>query len=460
MRLGYRTARWQDLARAVKLEKAARERERWPRERLDAYRRDRIDAIVRHAVAHSPFHRERFAGLVGERPVDLRDLPPLDKATLMEHYDDVVTDRRLRRDELLAHAEGAGGDELYLGRYRVMATSGSSGRKGLFVYDRPDWSAVMAGFLRYSRLAGTGPRIPRVKLAYVGPSGGGHMSRRMASTLDVGLHRMHVLPATAPLGELVRDLQRIQPDVLAGFPSMVALLAEEQRAGRLRIAPRSVTTSSELRTPEMTATIREAWGVEPFDLYAATETGILGAECEHHRGIHLFDDLVALEVVDDDDRPVPDGEVGKRVLLTSFDNHVQPTIRLAVADMAAVDPEPCPCGRSLPLLRAVEGRTDDVLQLPGEDGRPIAVHPLQFTAVAQAREVREFQIVQRADGVRVRVVVHPGADEAALCGRLEGELATRLRALGVAAPRVDVEACDGIARDPANMGKLKLVVAA
>ena len=242
--------------------------------------------------------------------------------------------------------------------------------------------------------------------------------------------------------------------MLTGFPSLLAVLAGEQQAGRLRIAPSSVMTSSELRTPEMTAAIRDAWGQEPWDMYALTEIGILGAECERHAGIHVFEDLVAVEVVDDHGDRVPDGEVGRQMLVTNLSNRLQPTIRLAVSDMVAIEPEPCPCGRPYARLRAIEGRTDDVLSIGG-----VMVHPLQFAPVAQAREVREFQVVQENGGLRVRVALHDDAQALVVSERLERELTEGLRRIGVTAPSVHVETCDGIERDPARMGKLQLVVA-
>src|SRR4051794_10877679 len=119
---------------------------------------------------------------------------PLTKATMMEHFDDIVTDPRLRRDELLAHVEKIDGDDLYLGRYRVMTTSGSSGRKGLFVYDRAAWAVIMAQFLRFTAMAGVRPRLPRLKIAAVISPTGSHMSRRVAHTLAVGAHRVLGLP--------------------------------------------------------------------------------------------------------------------------------------------------------------------------------------------------------------------------------------------------------------------------
>jgi phenylacetate-coenzyme A ligase PaaK-like adenylate-forming protein len=449
-----------EIVAAKRIDSELARHERWPRQQLLAYQRDRVDAIVRHAAASSAFYAERFRGLVPkEGHVDLQALPAVDKQTFVERFDDIVTDPSLRSDELLAHVEAADADVLYRDRYRVIATSGSSGRKALFVYDRPAWAMLMGGFLRFNRLAGAKPSIPRRKLAYIGASGGTHMSRRISSSLDVGMHRILNLSATMPMSRIVDELNRFQPDIMPGFPSLVAALAEEQLAGRLRISPRIVSTSSELRTAEMTATIKSAWGVDPFDLYGVTESGMLACECDRHRGMHLFEDLAVVEVVDADGRPVPDGEVGDQILVTSLDNRTQPTIRLAVSDRVAIDPDPCPCGLSLPLLRSVEGRADDIIQLPSGNGRLVAVHPMHFAPVAKAREVREFQVVQEGPALNVRVVLHPGADTRGLERRLAGELAANLRELGVAEPVIIVKPCEQLARDAATMGKLRLVVA-
>jgi hypothetical protein len=79
----------------------------------------------------------------------------------MDHYDELVTDPRLRRDELLAWIERLKRDEFYLGEYRAMTTSGSAGRKGLFVYDEVGWRAIVGMFLRQSAWMGVKPRLPR-----------------------------------------------------------------------------------------------------------------------------------------------------------------------------------------------------------------------------------------------------------------------------------------------------------
>jgi phenylacetate-CoA ligase len=454
------TRKLAEIIAAKRLDSALAAHERWTPEQVAEHQRDRVDAIVRHAAARSSFYAERYRGLVPTSGhVELQSLPALDKATLMEHFDDIVTDSRLRRDELLAHVESADQDALYLGEFRAMATSGSSGLKGLFVYDRAGWSAGMASVLRFHRWSGQKPGIPRRRAAYIGASTGTHMGRRIGASLNIGLHRIIILPATLPVPTIVDALNRFQPDYLPGFPSMIAALAEEQLAGRLRISPRIVQTGSELCTPEMAATITAAWGTPPWDLYGVTESGQVAGECEYHHGMHLFDDLAVVEVVDSNGDPVPDGVYGDQILITSLDNQVQPTIRLAISDRVAIDTEPCPCGLPLRRIRSVEGRADDIIHLPSTNGHTVALHPMQWAPVAKAREVREFQIVQDGPTVNLRVVLHPGSDAKALAQRLTTELSMRLRELGVAEPIIHLRPCDDLGRNAATMGKLKLVVA-
>jgi phenylacetate-CoA ligase len=440
------------VAQALRHARALAERERWPIERREARKRERLTDLVCHAARHSAYYREALAGY--DPAVGADSLPELTRATMMERFDEVVCDQRLRRDALLRHAEQLRDDDLYLGSYRAMTTSGSSGRKGLFVYDAAGWATIAGQFLYFSAMAGTRPRVPRLKLAAIGGSSPAHMSRRGARTLDVGLHRILSLSVTRPVGELVAALNAFDPDVLNVYPSMGVLLAEEQLAGRLRLSLRTMSTSSELRTPEAAARIEEAFGVRPFDLYATTE-GLWGGECERHAGPHLFEEDVIVENVDEDGRAVPDGTPGARLLVTNLANRVQPLIRLEVSDAVTLSATTCGCGRTLRRLERVEGRAEDVIWLPGAGGRPVAVVPMQFSVVARDRDVVEFQVVQEGGRLVVLVVgrgAAPGLEE-----RVRAGVDERLRALGL--PNIEIEVRRRDALERSAGGKLALVVA-
>ena len=267
--MSYSWKRFQDVVRAARTHRDMQPREWWPRHRIDAFQRERLADLVAHASRHSPFYRELYGGELERAEVRPETLPVVTKAAMMEDFDRFVTDPRLRRIELEAHVEQLQGDELYLDEYRVMASSGSTGRKGLFVYDRSEWSNVLAGSMRWTALMGVRPRFPRrTRVAAIGAPDAKHMTYRGAASIDVGLFKTLRLSVTEALPELVARLNEFQPETMAGYPSVLAMLAGEQQAGRLRIAPRVVCTSSELRTEEMSERIRLAWGSEPLTAWA------------------------------------------------------------------------------------------------------------------------------------------------------------------------------------------------
>jgi phenylacetate-CoA ligase len=462
-RIRYQRRHVADLAAALRLARAQMSRERGPRAELARHQQQRLEVVVRHAAAHSPFYRRQFAetGTLDDGPVQLARLPVLDKSVLMEHFDELVCDPRLRRDEVLDWVGRITRDQLYLDRYRVMLTSGSSGRPGLFVYDAAGWRAIGAGLARGCTWLGLRPTLPRQRLAFVIAASPSHIGRQ-AAAMPSGLHRVMALPVTLPLPRLVEALNQFQPTYLQAYPSAAMWLVDEQHAGRLRVSPRILVTAAELRTPEMTRRLQEAFEVRPFDLYGSTE-GLFGYECEHHQGIHLFEDTTLVENVDADGQPVPPGQPGARLLVTNLYNLVQPLLRLEVTDVVTLDPNPCPCGRVLARMNTIYGRSDDVLSLCARDGGQVAVHPLQFALLTRDPHVREFQVIQ--DGPLLRVLVvprHPSSPPAAgsddgLETRLSHAIAQQLLELGVQDPQVRVERRSELARTAG--GKLKLVIA-
>ena len=459
-KLRYQRRRLADTAAALRLARTQTGREHGPRAQLAHHQQQRLETVVRHAATHSPYYRQRLAetGVLGDGPIDLARLPVLDKSLLMAHFDELVCDPRLRRDQLLDWVGRLTGDQLYLDRYRVMVTSGSSGRPGLFVYDLAGWRSIIAQMLRSSSWAGLAPSLPRQRVAWVGGAGPSHITRQAAATVAIGLHRVLALPVTLPLPQLVEALNQFQPTYLNVYPSVAMWLAEEQLAGRLQLAPQMLVTVAELRTPEMTRRLQDAFGVRPFDVYGSTE-GLFGSECEHHRGIHLFEDTTLVENVDSDGQPVPAGEPGARLLVTNLHNLVQPLLRLEVTDLVTLDPDPCPCGRPLVRAAAIHGRADDVLSLAARDGGRVSVHPLQFALLTRDPQVREFQVVQ--DGLALRILIVPSSAVAEGDDRLEARLGHavthQLLGLGVDDPQVTVERRPTLPRSAG--GKLKLVIA-
>jgi phenylacetate-CoA ligase len=393
------------IARVLWLRRVLRRRERWSRAQVEDYQRRKLAALRSHAVLRSPFYQRFHQGL---RDRSLAELPVLTKAMLLDHFDEITTDPALHLDDLEAYLAGLVGDERFAGRYWVSSTSGSSGRKSIIPSDAEEWAMILASYARANQWAGINAGLLHpVRMAVVSSTAPWHQSARVAATLRSPLVDSHRLDAAAPPAQIVARLNELQPQVLVAYASMVRMLAEEQLAGRLQIAPQAVNSASEPLTAEGRVLAQRAWQVPPFDVYAATETGGIAAECEQHTGMHLFEDLVLAEVVDADGRPVPSGITGDRLLVTVLFSRTLPLIRYELTDRVRLATKACPCGRPFRLLAAVEGRTDDLLRLPGRDGTRRPVHPVVFHRALELVDAAGWQVRQDQDQLTV-LVASPG----------------------------------------------------
>ena len=275
--------------------------------------------------------------------------------------------------------------------------------------------------------------------------------------MDVGLFNMLRMSATLPIGEMVDRLNAFKPEALQAYPSIAAILAQEQADGRLHIAPKVISTSSELRTEDMTKRIRDAWAVEPFNCLGLTETGIAGVDCPAHEGLHIFEDLCIFEVVDEDNRPVAAGQPGKKILVTSLFRRLQPIIRMEVSDLLTVSDERCRCGRTLRRITVMGGRADDVLVLPGARGEAVKIHPIHLRgALTKMPAVVQYQIVQERDGLDCRIVLNRAAVPSQAEDEVAGSLRSVLAAQGAAAVHVRVQSVPSIERE-SGAAKFKLI---
>jgi phenylacetate-CoA ligase len=391
------------------------------------------------------------------QPYSLQDFPVMDKKTYMKHFDEIVTDPRLRLSQLQKHMAHISGDEYYLGEYRVLTTAGSSGHKTVMVFNRKEWSIQEAASMRIAAMMGVIPfSMRRPTIVTIGSPSPLHDSYRLPLSMNVGLYRYYVLPATAPVEELVQQLNSIQPHVLRGFPSMLGLLVTEQLQGRLHINPSIIAGGGEPLTSELRKQLQVAWQNPGFDIYG-TQEGLRAMECNPGHGMHIFEDLGVVEVVDEDNRPVPDGTLGHKILFTSLFGFTQPVIRYEISDMMVLAPEPCPCGQPFRRILAINGRNDDVLYLQGRTGRQVAVHPVHFWNVLESFEdIRQYQVVHEPDGVCLRLMFEEGNGNTA--SSVREQLARKLHTLGVDRPSIRVELVTTLEDRSRHMGKWKNII--
>ncbi|MDN5934285.1 MAG: hypothetical protein L0I24_24975, partial [Pseudonocardia sp.] len=435
----YEQLRQRHIAHAGTLLPAMLDRLTWPAARLAEHRTTELRRLLRVARETSPWHRERLAGIdidvIDES--DLTSVPMMTKDDLMANFDDIVTDDRLRLDVVEDHLAALTSDAYLFDRYHAVVSGGSSGTRGVFVYDWDAWATAIWTFQRHGvRGAQARPAADQVmSVVVVAASVPTHMSSSLNQTFSREGVVADLLPVTRPTAEIVEGLNAAQPTVLAGYPSVLHVLAAEADAGRLRISPQVVAPTAEPLLPEIRAALGKAFGAPVVNGYGASEAAAIAIGCGAGPWLHLSDDLVIVEPVDAAGRPVPPGMRADRVYLTNLFNHTVPLIRYELTDqlelLAAAAAAPCPCGSTHRLIADPYGRLDDTF-LYG----PVTVHPHLFRSPLSRRPgIVEYQVRQNPDGATVAVRAAGAVDTAALAA----ELTAALREVGLPDPRVDVE---------------------
>lgn len=425
----------------------------WTRERLIAYQREKLQEILRHAAAASPFYRETIGHLVAD-DAPLSAYPTMNKSILMAEFDRIVTDPQLSRAMVEEHVGSNRVGDLLLGKYRVAATGGSSGQRGVFVYDPVAWELTVANLRRLQRLMGVPPARRPLGIGAPSPV---HLSNRFYAEARVGYPDAPCLSVITPIEEVVEALNRYRPDVISTYPSFMRRLAEEQMAGRLKIAPAVMRSVAEALSPDVRALVHSTWNIPVINAYSSTEGGSMGSECHQLNGIHLCDDMIVVEIVDDANQPVPAGTPGSKALVTTLFNRTLPIIRYEFTDIMTAIDGPCACGCPFQRIKEIEGRREEMLQVWTPDGRQVAVHAPRFWFhLVRVAGLRQYQFAQLPRGIAIRIVPSPGHDPESVRTSVDRIAKAALDDLGARDGYLEVQIVDRIARS-GSAAKQKLV---
>jgi phenylacetate-coenzyme A ligase PaaK-like adenylate-forming protein len=431
--------------------------ERLPPPALEALQQQKLRDLVRFAALQSPFYEELYRPLDPER-VSLAELPVITKAQVQERFDTVVTDPRVT----LAGAKefcqaGLPADPWHLGAFAVMMSSGTSGRRGYYVLDGPGLADAIAQGFRQSNRAGPGvPSAPH-RIAAV----------MLVEPFDAAGLLMRLIPESLGPKELIdirqdfdticERLNAFQPTVLSSFPYMLRLLAAATEDGRLRVRPGRITSSGDVLTASDRARVRHSFGVAPHDYYCSTEASYLAWECDAHDGLHVNADYLIVESVDGDNRPVPAGRRGDKILVTNLANRAMPLIRYEMSDQVEYAPGPCPCGCLLPLIRKISGRVEHLLALPAVGGGQAVLIPEHIDDfVGGVEGLANYQVIQEgAARLTVNFIPEAGRDVAGMRAALGRALEGCFRRYGVG-PGVQTDLRAVAALEPVRAGSNKV----
>jgi len=430
-------------------------RDNWARSALLDVQRKRLDDLLTHAVSASPYYRDTI-GTDVRRGASLTYLPILTKTTLMDQWDRIVTDPQVTLRDVENHLAGPRRSELFRDEYRVFATGGTTGERAIVAYDGAAWLDAVANIHRWFGTIGV---RPDARVVGIGAPTALHVTNRAFAEVQAGHSGAPRLSVLTPVPELVETLNAYQPDMIVTYASFARRLIEEQESGRLRIQPRRIASTAEVLALDVREHLRATWDTQVSNCYGTTEAVLVGTECDSSGGIHIAEDMVVLEVVDEHNRPVPDGVPGAKVLLTNLFNRTLPLIRYELSDIATLETATCACGRPYARVTAIDGRREDYMVLRALAGGCIRVHAGRLRApLAGVPGLRQYQLVPMKERLTLRVSVRSDADAGSARAAATEVVRTALREAG-ADVVVSTEVVDIIAR--AGTGaKEKLVAAA
>ena len=408
----------------------------WPREAIEADRVTRLRGFLTDAGTRVPYYRELFARH-GFDPATVQSLADLARLPLLGK-----PEIRANADRIKADGHGP------LSRYN---TGGSSGEPLIFFIGKDRVTHDVAAKWRATRWWGVDIGDPEM-VVWGSPIelGAQDWVRRMRDKVL----RTQLLPAfemsDAKVDGFIAAIRRQRPRMLFGYPSAlthIARHAQKRGVAMDDLGIKVAFVTSERLYDDQRATIARVFGCGVANGYGGRDAGFIAHECPSG-GLHLTAEDLIVEIIGPDGRPVPDGQPGE-IVTTHLATRDFPFIRYRTGDVAVLDTAACACGRGLPLIKEIQGRSTDFVV--AADGT--VMHGLALIYILRDLPgVQSFKIVQESlESTTVQLVVDERF-ERARCGDIVTAFQRRLGA-GVA---VDLQFVDSIA--PEKSGKFRYVV--
>ncbi|MCH9667980.1 MAG: phenylacetate--CoA ligase family protein [Actinomycetia bacterium] len=422
----------------------------WSREQIDRYQQQRLRALLGFARERSRFHARRLRGLDTSSAAieDLQQLPIMTKQDAQRDWDEIVTGVDLDRggaERVLAEQQWF---SYTPSNQQLFSSGGSSGVRGVYVWD---WEfAVSVTCLAWRMQAAQERRSAHPSpalLAVLAAGGPPHASTPLFDVPTTPDMTTAVIPAGEPFDDVRAAVAAARPSHLVGYATVIGKLARATLAGDLDIRPVRVSTNSEPLFDEDRRAIGQAWGAPLHNLWGSTEIGVQAVGCGLGDGLHVCEDEVILERVDDNGNAVAADAPAARTLATGLANRTFPFIRYDLGDQVRPLAGDCACGSAFARVADIGGRRDDDFRYPTST---IPASVFRHILGTDPR-VSEYQVKQTVGGAEILAVGNPDADQ------LASSVVEALRDHGLSDPEIQIQVVQRIPRHQTS-GKLRRFV--
>lgn len=367
----------------------------WSKSDIASLQLERLKSTINYAFAHCEFYRTHWGSLPRiDRFEDLRKLPLLEKREIASAGDALLSAEFPRQELIEAKTGGSTGTAL-----RVYFDELCQKKRNAAAMRTDGWAGWEPGSC-VGALWGT-PPIPTTP------------KEKLRNALHDRLFYLDTMRMDAnTMRDFAVRIQASQPDMLFGHAHSLFVFARFLReAGIAVTSVRGIISTSMVLLEKERKVIEQVFGCPVTNRYGCEEVGLIASECEVHSGMHLNSEHVFVEFLDDQGNPVAPGAEG-RIVVTDLINRGMPLIRYVIGDLGVPSDEQCSCGRALPMMYKLTGRSADYLKRL--DGSVVAGISLVEKTLTAIQGIEQLQIIQvKLDEFELNVVPADrfGADE-------------------------------------------------
>jgi putative adenylate-forming enzyme len=352
---------------------------------IHKYQERKIRNKVKYVFARSQFYRDFYSGY------DLNDiwnLPLMNKKTMMENLSGCNT-AGLSKDEILkfcSEVESSRDFTRRLNGLNIGMSSGTSGNKGVEIVTLEEESYMKAAlFARYAF-----PAKEKINLAFI------LRVSAPAFNLNKFGHRLTYVSQLDTIENINRQLEKINPNIISAPPSMLKLIASEYEHSNLNIHPVRLISYAEVLYPDVKKYLEQIFKCQVHEIYKCTE-GPIAISCKSG-SLHINEDLVAVQTLDDNGVELPAGQPCKKLIITDLHKKALPIIRYELNDIITISDKKCRCGSEFRVIEEIKGRADDMfwgMRIEDQKRHFIYQDYISRMIISSSDDIEDFQAIQK-----------------------------------------------------------------
>jgi putative adenylate-forming enzyme len=356
----------------------------WSEKNIKKYQEKKTKEIARYAVEHSKFFKEHY------HKYDINkfsSLPIVNKKIMMDNLTEYNT-LGLNKDDLIHFALNVEKIRDFSTRFNginIGMSSGTSGNKGIVITTKKEENYIKAMYA--SRLVL--PIGEKLNCAFI------LRVSTPAFNYNRSGNKLTYINQLQPMEKIIEQLEKLNPNVVSAPPSMLKILATELAKRRLKISPKLLYSYAEVLYPEVKEYLEKNFKCKVHEVYQGSE-GYYALTCRHGN-LHINEDMVFFELLNDRGLPTKDGEPCHKLLVTDLHKKSQPIIRFELNDIITISKKKCSCGSNFRVIKQIQGRADDMfwgLRTDTKEPQFIFQDYISRTIISTSEDIEEYQATQ------------------------------------------------------------------